>query len=145
MRETEPDPTASQSDLDCTARLDEGALARLRELDPSGQAMLLPRIFNTYLGSLDKLMLEMHRAWQDGPDLAGIRHVAHTLKSSSASVGAAVLSNCCAEIEHCARLGLSSSWDRPDLEHRLNGMYQEAARTRAALESLLTEYQSVSQ
>jgi HPt (histidine-containing phosphotransfer) domain-containing protein len=39
-----------------------------------------------------------------GSDHAAVRHVAHTLKSSSASIGAIKLSRLCAEIETMVRL-----------------------------------------
>lgn len=82
--------------------LDAEALDRLRALDPQGQSGLLPRVLATYTASLRKL-LEQLRVARASADVQGQRHVAHTLKSSSASVGALKLSTLCAEIERRMR------------------------------------------
>jgi histidine phosphotransfer protein HptB len=84
------------------SRLDPEAIARLRELDPSGKAGLLGRVFETYIGSADRLTEQLREARASG-DAAGIRMVAHTLKSSSASVGAMDLAKACADTESIAR------------------------------------------
>ena len=78
--------------------LSEQALDRLRELDPTGQGRLLDRVFAAFESSAAKLMPQLDQA-QAAQDLGGIRFVAHTLKSSSASIGALRLSRRCAHIE----------------------------------------------
>jgi len=78
--------------------LDAGALERLRELDPKGENQLLARVVKAFEGSAARLVPQLQDARRAG-DPAGIRHVAHTLKSSSASIGAIKLSQLCAEIE----------------------------------------------
>ncbi len=90
--------------------LDAQALARLQELDPGGKSGLLARVLATYLRSLDSLLEQLRIARQDA-DLQGQRHVVHTLKSSSASVGALKLSEQCADIERRLREGLPESLD----------------------------------
>ena len=91
--------------------LDEEALQRLRELDPSGQNHLLERVLRAFEGSLLRLAPQLREARQRD-DMQAIRHVAHTLKSSAASVGALRLSRLCAEIEALVRqeapLGLAA-------------------------------------
>ena len=82
--------------------LDTAALGRLRELDPTGTSGLVERVFRAFAGSLERLMPQLHAA-QIGADWNAVRHVAHTLKSSSASVGAIKLSLLCAEIETMIR------------------------------------------
>lgn len=82
--------------------LDPAALARLRELDPTGQARLIERVIDAYLGSADRLAAQLRDARERG-DAPGVRMVAHTLKSSSASVGALALSQHCAYTESLAR------------------------------------------
>lgn len=82
--------------------LDAGALDRLRALDPQGRAGLLPRVLATYTASLQRL-LEQLRLARACADLQGQRHVAHTLKSSSASVGAMKLAALCADVERQMR------------------------------------------
>jgi histidine phosphotransfer protein HptB len=78
--------------------LDAQALARLQELDPQGQAGLVPRVLATYTLSLERLLAQFAAARAAG-DGDGMRHAAHTLKSSSASVGALELSALCAQAE----------------------------------------------
>ncbi len=84
--------------------LDDVALDKLRSLDPSGRAGILQRVLRTYDGSLQKLMLQFEDAARGG-DVQGLRHVAHTLRSSSASVGAMRLSARCGEVEALIREG----------------------------------------
>ncbi len=82
--------------------LDDDAIRRLRELDPTGESHLLTRVFNAFETSLNRLLPQLTQA-RDAADAAGVRLVAHTLKSSSATVGAMELSRLCAEVEVQAR------------------------------------------
>ncbi len=99
--------------------LDAEALRRLRELDPTGANRLLERVSQAFEASALKLLPQLHVA-RDSADKAGVRHVAHTLKSSSASIGAVKLSQLCAEIESMIRLDtlydLAAKIDELDLE-----------------------------
>jgi HPt (histidine-containing phosphotransfer) domain-containing protein len=99
--------------------LDEAALQRLRELDPGGQNHLLERVLSAFEASILRLGPQLAEARQR-KDMAGIRHVAHTLKSSSASIGALGLSRLCAEIEAAVRQeapeGLAALLDDVDRE-----------------------------
>ncbi len=116
-------------------RLEPEAIARLRELDPGGANQLLERVVAAYLKSLDRLLPDLAQAragGEQGLDLAAIRHVAHTLKSSSASLGALKLSQRCAEIETMARQGQTEG-----LDILLDGMHDEVAQVREALKELL--------
>ena len=88
------DPTASLP----AGLLDLQALERLRALDPGGTAGLLGRVLGTYTASLARLVEQLRQARRSA-DVQAQRHVAHTLKSSSASVGALKLSALCADIE----------------------------------------------
>ena len=114
------------------AALDADALARLRELDPEAKSGLLARVVKAYLGSLDRLVPELDRARGATPDSEVIRHVAHTLKSSSASVGALQVSQRCAEIEVLAR---ERQLER--IEPLLDQLLDELAQARLALTNLL--------
>ena len=84
------------------AVLDVGALDRLRELDPKGENKLLERVVKAFQGSVARLVPQLLEGAQ-AVDLNTVRHVAHTLKSSSASIGATRLSRLCAELEAMAR------------------------------------------
>ena len=99
-------PTSVAVAADLLAALDPASVQRLRELDPGGAHGLLERVLDTFVESLVRHVDEL-RAARAGADRAGIRHVAHTLKSSSASVGALELSRWCADVERGLR-------DRPD-------------------------------
>ena len=107
--------------------LDREALDRLRELDPGGRAGLVERVLVTYAQSLAKLLGQLDAA-RAAADLPGLRHVSHTLKSSSASVGALQLSAFCADIERRVREGQTDG-----LEDRLDAMADEGRRILAAL------------
>lgn len=78
--------------------LDSKALDRLRELDPTGGNQLLIRIIKAFEVSAARLLPQLQEA-QRTNDLASMRYVAHTLKSSSASIGAVKLSQLCADTE----------------------------------------------
>lgn len=109
--------------------LDPAALAQLRQLDPSGNSGLLARVLSAFDASLTRLLGQLIEA-RKGADMAVYRHVAHTLKSSSASVGALELSRLCAEVEGRARDQRSDG-----LEPLLDAMVAEAARLLGALQT----------
>ena len=121
-----PDPFAA-----LTAVLDAESLERLRELDPQGANGLLPRVLRAFDTSLQRLLGQLEEARASG-DAAGMRHVAHTLKSSSASVGALELSRICADIERRLR-----EPDPGELQPLLDDMVTQSNRVRAALRPVL--------
>jgi HPt (histidine-containing phosphotransfer) domain-containing protein len=82
--------------------LDAEALARLADLDPTGQSRLLKRLLATFEKSLDRMVPQLEQA-RDAADGRAVHLVAHTLKSSSATVGAMALSRQCAMVENLAR------------------------------------------
>lgn len=86
------------------AVLDPQALAALERLDPGGRAGLLQRVLGTYRASLARLLAQLGDA-QQRADAAGMRLAVHTLKSSSASIGALELSKLCADAEQVLRDG----------------------------------------
>ena len=85
-----------------TPVLDEAALQRLRDLDPEGKSRLLERVLRAFEGSVARLGAQLVEARAKN-DMPSVRHAVHTLKSSSASVGALRLSRLCAEIEAAVR------------------------------------------
>jgi len=78
--------------------LDPVALARLRELDPTGENKLLERVLKAFQTAAARLMPQLEAA-REANDRTTVRLVAHTLKSSSASIGAVTLSQLCSELE----------------------------------------------
>jgi HPt (histidine-containing phosphotransfer) domain-containing protein len=107
--------------------LDRQSLDRLRELDPTGQAGLLNRVVLTYVATLEKLRAQFETA-RAAADTSGMRLVAHTLKSSSASVGALKLSALCADVEQRLRDGALDG-----LDASVEGLVAEVRRVHAAL------------
>ena len=107
--------------------LDAEALRRLRELDPTGANQLLERVFQAFETSANRLLPQMREAHAAG-DRNGVRHVVHTLKSSSASIGAIKLSQLCTEIETMIRLDTLDG-----LPTRLGEMDRETASVLQAL------------
>lgn len=94
-----PQPASPATDPRSPAAvLDEQALGRLRELDPDGSHGVVVRVLGAFETSLARLLGQLAAA-RDGGDAGAIVGVAHTLKSSSASVGATALSSACVEVE----------------------------------------------
>ncbi len=115
------------------ALLDPEAIARLRELDPGGSNKLLERVVAAFSTSLDRLLPDLARARAGASiDLAVVRHVSHTLKSSSASLGAQTLSTRCSDIESMVREGRTEG-----LSEQLDAMLQDIQQVRTALAALL--------
>lgn len=84
-------------------RLDAAALARLRELDPDGRHGVVTRVLTAFETSLARMMGQLQAEQRDDGDAGAVANVAHTLKSSAASVGALELSRLCAEVERRLR------------------------------------------
>jgi len=100
----------NNSGIEGTAKpvLDAACMAELRALDPDGKAQLVKRVLATYQASLAKLVAQLQLARADGA-WDQVSRVAHTLKSSSASIGALALSSLCADIERLLRAGDSGA------------------------------------
>ena len=130
--------------------LDAEALARLRELDPRGVNKLMERVVTAYNSSLERLLPELAAARSPTLNLAVVRHVSHTLKSSSASLGALALARRCAAIETLVRQAQN---DGPNcspncspknghingLDASLDAMLEDIAKVRGALAALLKD------
>ncbi|HEY2560747.1 MAG TPA: Hpt domain-containing protein [Caldimonas sp.] len=114
------------------AVLDADALERLRELDPHGRSHLLERVLRAFESSASRLAAQFGEARASG-DMQGIRHVVHTLKSSSASIGAVSLARLCAEIEGSIRAEAFAS-----LPDRLDAMDRELAAVLQAVTPMLS-------
>lgn len=117
-----------------SAVLDAQALQHLRDLDPQGSNALLARVVQAFEKSLERLLPELAQARAGQLNLSVVRHVCHTLKSSTASLGALELSRRCAQIEAQAREGCAEGLDK-----LLDAMHDELARVRLALAELLTQ------
>lgn len=112
-------------------RLDEQALARLRELDPDGSHGVLVRVLSTFEASLQRMLGQLSDA-SERADIAAVAAVAHTMKSSSASVGALALSALCASAERDLRAG-----GVHDLPALVRGLSAEVEQVLAAVRAML--------
>src|SRR5262245_5528935 len=86
------------------AALDRAALDAIRALDDGGARGLVRQVMRLYLDSVPPLIGELRRAGAAG-DLAALRNAAHSLKSSSANVGATRLAEMCKAVERAAQAG----------------------------------------
>jgi HPt (histidine-containing phosphotransfer) domain-containing protein len=127
------EPTAASAPAESAPVLDPSALARLTELDPRGESQLVARVLRAFQTSVARLRPQAEAARLSG-DQAVLRLVAHTLKSSSASIGAIRLSQLCARIETTIR---TASGD--DLDAQLDALGSELDGVLAAIEQLLEE------
>ena len=119
-------PTAAEA-----PGLDPGAVARLRQLDPGNRRGMLQRVFSIYEASLVRVMAQLQAARSAG-DGQAVMAMAHTLKSSSASVGALALSSTCADVERRLRTGLPG-----DLQTDIDRLSQECAAALTAVRAML--------
>lgn len=85
-----------------SCQLDEEPLDVLRDLDPDGSKQLLHRTIIKFFDYGDGLMADMARRLADD-DREEIARLAHSLKSSSANLGAVDLSRQCQDIEALAK------------------------------------------
>ena len=96
-------------------------------MDPSGSNALIERVTKMYASSVDKYLTQLEDAWR-AQDRKVVKDVAHTLKSSSANLGALKLSQACVEIESVIR---EETGD--DLTPLIQHLREEAAVVVAAL------------
>jgi hypothetical protein len=111
--------------------IDPQAIERLRELDPSGQQGVLRRVLQAYETSLTRHLADIASARGDD-DLDRLSRSVHTLKSSSAAIGAMGFSQRCADVEHQAR----SERRHPEAAE-LDALIHEGRRVLAAVGAML--------
>lgn len=111
--------------------LDPKALDMIASLQPKGSDEILKKVISLYLDSSFTLMKTIHEA-AGGNDADALHHAAHTLKSSSAYLGATALSAMSRELEMMGRdkaLGEAAA--------RLASLEHEYGRVRDALTRVL--------
>jgi CheY-like chemotaxis protein len=108
--------------------LDHAVIDRIRDMERRGAARLLERLIGTYLASAQRLVGEAERALEAN-DAPALRQSVHTLKSSSANLGATAFSARCAEVEAHARSGrlLTARQDWPALRAEYEQVVQALA------------------
>ncbi len=128
-------------------QLDAQALARLRELDPDGRQGVVMRVLAAFDTSLARMLVQLQAEQQGAPQSEAkseqhaaqpsghasvVMGVAHTLKSSSASVGALALAQACADVEARLRNG-----DTTQLQADIVRLISEAEAALQAVGSIL--------
>jgi PAS domain S-box-containing protein len=117
--------------------LDHTVIDRIRDMERRGAPRLLERLIGTYLASAQRLVGEAERALEAG-DAPALRQSIHTLKSSSANLGATAFSARCAEVEGHARAGrlLTARQDWPTLRAEYELVMQALAGLAQAEQAL---------
>ena len=128
---TPPGGSLSEPPL-VSGRLDPVAVERLRQLDPTGEAGVLGRVLRAYEVSLTRQLDDLAEA-REAAQMERIGRLAHTLKSSSASVGAMRLSVICADVER----GVRQQQQGPAIETQLEALVHEAQAVREAVRAML--------
>jgi len=112
VQEAPPVPTKSPQYSSTTQDLlDTSALDQIKSLQRPNAPSILAKVLNHYFSNTPKLLADLQEGLRQA-DLSLLSRVAHTLKSSSANVGAIRVSEKCKTLEHLAR----SSKDTDDLE-----------------------------
>jgi signal transduction histidine kinase/CheY-like chemotaxis protein len=102
---SEPPPVAGQIPESVAGQespLNQKALDAIRALQREGAPSILNKIVGLYLDSAPELIRQMNAA-AERSDAPAMQKAAHSLKSSSANVGALQLSALCSELEMMAR------------------------------------------
>jgi len=107
--------------------LDYAALKNIRALQREGAPDIVARVVSQYLEDAPRLLYAMREAVPTG-NMGELRTAAHSLKSSSANVGANRLAELCKHIEMKAR---QNTIDRINTE--VDNVEMEFERARAAL------------
>jgi CheY-like chemotaxis protein len=84
--------------------LDANAIEAVRQLDPDGSDRLLARLIALYRDDSSQLLADIDNGMRTG-DAQAVARAAHTLKSSSANLGATNVASIARQIEHAARAG----------------------------------------
>jgi len=84
--------------------INRNALDNIRALSAEGGAALVHKVVTAYMGDTPRHLHALRHAL-GGLDAESVRRVAHSLKSSSANIGAARLATLCRELEQLGRAG----------------------------------------
>jgi PAS domain S-box-containing protein len=114
--------------------IDHSVLDNLRGLQIEGAPDVVASIINIYLANSPFLLNEVKRSAETG-DSETLRRASHTLKSSSANVGAMKLSESCRELEGVARANFLGKDDGEKIVSLIAAIEDEFARVRHALQA----------
>jgi len=111
--------------------IDRTVLERIRMLEGPDRQGLVEKVVSLYLSDSLKHMERIRNSAEAG-DREALRRAAHTLKSSSANVGAMRVSETCRRIEAETAEGTPSAFAAPLLE-KLESEYDSACRELRAI------------
>ena len=111
--------------------VDISVLAGLRELQGEGEPYILNELIELFLDEVPGQLEALGEAAQMG-DAQSVERIAHTLKGSSANMGAVRMEALCAELEEAGR-----SEDLSAASGQISRLEQEFGRVRAVLEKEL--------
>jgi PAS domain S-box-containing protein len=118
-----PVPVAADavaSDAEPRPTIDMTVIELIRDMERRGATRLLERLVAAYITTAARLVAQAAYALRSG-DLASLQHAAHTLKSSSANLGAIELSRRFGAVERHARGGALDAareeWGATQLEY----------------------------
>jgi len=114
--------------------LEPKPIERLREMGEALGHAVPRRILSIYLGDAPIRLANLRESFRNG-DAAGIESAAHSLKGSSANLGAQGFAKLCDEIESRSR-----GAGKPETEERLTALDLEYSRVENAMRELLAEF-----
>jgi HPt (histidine-containing phosphotransfer) domain-containing protein len=126
-------PASAEAALPSDDALEPGALQNLRATFGEDLASVLPELIGSFLDSTPQLLSDLQQALQQ-ENVAEVGRKAHTLKSSSAVLGAATLSALCREVEHIAKAGTLEG-----AAERIAQIEAEYEKVKVALEKIQSE------
>ncbi len=130
----EPAPRPdSVSPTEAPPPIDRAVIEAITSLTPQGSGAILRSVITLYLDGSMKL-LDGIRGAIEGKDAAALNRTAHSLKSSSANLGAKVLAAICGELERMGRNGTTEA-----AAAHLATLDKEYGRVRDALTGFLSE------
>jgi CheY-like chemotaxis protein len=115
-----PHAAAEAGSRDERPTIDLTVIDLIRDMERRGATRLLERLVATYITTAARLVAQAAYALKSG-DVPSLQHAAHTLKSSSANLGAIELSRRFAALERHARCGAidaaRAEWGATQLEY----------------------------
>jgi HPt (histidine-containing phosphotransfer) domain-containing protein len=111
--------------------LDHSVLERLRSLQDEDELHLLKELIEMFLEDTEDRLVKLREAVREG-DAPGLRHGAHSLRGSSANIGAPTMAQISREIERAG-----DSDDLGEASELLGTLEQEFGRVRPALQTVL--------
>lgn len=113
--------------------LDPDALERLTQLDPGNGRSFMLRVLQTYSTALQRYLCTLESARMAG-NIRLVGETAHTIKSSSAAIGAEHFAALCAQVERLAKAANPEAMGQP-----LTRLLEEAVRVERAVRAILVE------